>query len=72
MLTVVACQKAAANLAVEPGAVSRFPPDMQADHLRKLMRSCGQFSKLTDIELDELGLTGEWLRDERGGLEQVR
>jgi protein CMS1 len=54
-------KRAAANLAVEPGAIASWPPDMQADHMRKLMRSCKQFSKMTDMELDEVGLTEKML-----------
>lgn len=56
-------KRAAANLAVEPGAVARWPADMQADHMRKLMKSCKQFAKMTDIELDEVGLTEKMLSD---------
>lgn len=54
-------KRAAANLAVEPGAVARWPKDIQADHMRKLMKSCRQFSKMTDMELDEVGLTESML-----------
>ena len=36
-----------------------MPPDMQADHLRKLVKMCKQFAKLSDLELDEIALRGE-------------
>jgi hypothetical protein len=42
-----------------PGKVATLPPDMQADHLRKVVKSCKQYSKMTDLELDEISIKGE-------------
>lgn len=41
-----------------PGKVATLPPDMQADQLRKMVKSCKQYSKMTDLELDEIGIKG--------------
>ncbi|PWN33856.1 uncharacterized protein FA14DRAFT_190969 [Meira miltonrushii] len=59
-------KKAAANMALQPGALAKYPVEMQADHLRQLMRSCKQFSKWTEMELDEMGVAQSMLIDTSG------
>lgn len=59
-------KKAAANMALQPGALAKYPVEMQADHLRQLMRSCKQFSKWTEMELDEMGVAQAMLVDTSG------
>ncbi|MCO5589978.1 hypothetical protein L7F22_043947 [Adiantum nelumboides] len=59
-------KKAAANLALQPGALAKYPVEMQADHLRQLMRSCKQFSKWSEMELDEMGVGQSMLIDTSG------
>ena len=59
-------KKAAANLALQPGALAKYPVEMQADHLRQLMRSCKQFNKWSEIELDEMGIAQSMLIDTSG------
>lgn len=44
---------------VEVGGAATQPPDMQADYLRKTMRKCKAFEKLSEMEMDELALRGE-------------
>lgn len=52
-------QKAAATSGGGPGQVASLPPPMQADHLRKMVKSCKGFGKMTDLELDEVAVRGE-------------
>lgn len=56
-------KRAAENLALEPGSISRMPRDTQADHLRKLMRGMSSYSKLSELELDEIGIQESMLID---------
>lgn len=59
-------KKASANMALQPGALARYPVEMQADHLRQLMRTCKQFSKWSEIEMDEMGIGQSMLIDTSG------
>jgi protein CMS1 len=40
-----------------------MPPDMQADRLRSIMKSCKRCEKMTDLELDEIGIKESMLVD---------
>lgn len=58
MLISFSFKKAAALSGGGPGNLATLPPDMQADHLRKVVKSCKLYSKMTDLELDEIGIRG--------------
>lgn len=52
-------KKAKDHLALSPCSLAQRPPDIQADHLRKLLRSCKAFSRLSEFELDEMSIAGK-------------
>jgi hypothetical protein len=56
-LTFLNMKKAANQSA--PSRVAEMPPDMQADYLLKMIKSCKRFSKMSDLELDEIAIRGE-------------
>ncbi|UZJ52481.1 hypothetical protein CBS101457_001801 [Exobasidium rhododendri] len=54
--------KKAANQSA-PNQVAEMPSDLQADHLLKMIKSCKKYSKITDLELDEIAIRESMLLD---------